>query len=215
MTGEQRGQRPRTRVLVLANAALWCLYFVLSAINSGPHGIVLIPIALAVVLGITTTAQLLLHLALRRCQIQMALRTALFFAPTAALVAIALAIPKPSTPPNKIQPMPSPSGSYILRVPIEPNPGYNGHKVWKVTISDSSGAVLYKDDSSKCVGWLNAYWAWDDSDRAWLYNSDNGRVYFWEFDGTNWIKTYWGYGKDHREIQREIEQPDALYPYDD
>ena len=74
---------------------------------------------------------------------------------------------------------------------------------------------MYKDDSSKCVGWLNAYWAWDDSDRAWLYNSDNGRVYFWEFDGTNWIKTYWGYGKDHREIQREIEQPDVLYPYDD
>jgi len=132
-----------------------------------------------------------------------------------ALMALLAGCAPPARKPNKVQPMPSPSGRYVLTVPIEPNPNYHNHKVWKVTISDTNGTVLYKDDSSECVGWLNSYWAWDDADRAWLYNSDNGRVYFWEPDGTNWTKTYWGYGKTNREIDRVIEQPDILYPYDD
>jgi hypothetical protein len=85
--------------------------------------------------------------------------------------------------------------------------------VWKVTVSDPSGTQLYKDDSSEFVGHLNVYWMWDDADRAWLYNSDDGRVWFWEQTGTNWIKTYWGYGDTNREIDRVIEQPPTLYPY--
>lgn len=213
---EQRGQKPKTWVFVLVNAALWCLYFIyLSVINSGQVGIVLIPIALATVLVITTTAQFLVHLVLRKRKMHGAFRTALFFVPSVVLVLVALAIPKPPTLPNQVQPMPSPSGKYVLTVPTERNPNYHDHEVWKVTISDTSGEVLYKDNSSECVGWLNAYWAWDNSDRAWLYNSDDGRVYFWESDGTNWTKMYWGYGKTNREIDRVIEQPDILYPYDD
>ena len=84
-----------------------------------------------------------------------------------------------------------------------------------MTISAPDGAILYKDESSKFVGHLNGYWAWDDSDRAWFYNSDDGNVYFWEFDGTKLTKTHWGYGKDKREIDRKIDQPTILYPYVD
>jgi hypothetical protein len=117
--------------------------------------------------------------------------------------------------PNQRQPLPSPSGKYVLTVPIEPNPNYHNSDVWKVTISDANGTVLYKDESSKYVGHLNVYWVWDEADRAWLYNSDDGEVYFWEFDGTNWNKTNWGYGRTDRKIEREIEQPASLYPYKD
>jgi len=112
-----------------------------------------------------------------------------------------------------VQPLASPSGKYILTVPIERNPKDNNARVWKITIADSAGKQLYKDGSSKFVGHLNVYWVWDENDRVWLYNSDDGGVWFWEFDGTNWIKTYWGYGQDKREIDRKIDQPDALYPH--
>jgi hypothetical protein len=36
---------------------------------------------------------------------------------------------------------------------------------------------------SEFVGYLNAYWLWDSQDRLWLYNSDTGRVFFWELSG--------------------------------
>ena len=211
MNDDQAIQKPKTRLLITINVVLWCLYFGISARNSSPFGFVLLVITLVIVLGITTAAQFLLHFVLRRRRIHSVFRVALFFIPTA----IVLIIPEPLTPPNKVQPLPSPSRKYVLTVPIECNPNYKNYKVWKVTISDSNGTVLYKDNESECVGWLNAYWAWDDSDRAWLYNSDDGRVYFWELDGANWNKTYWGYGKDHREIERDINQPNILYPYDD
>ena len=54
-------------------------------------------------------------------------------------------------PPNQQQPLASPSGRYVLTLPIESNevnPQYQGTRVWKVTISDPDGDLLYKDDAS-------------------------------------------------------------------
>jgi hypothetical protein len=99
---------------------------------------------------------------------------------------------KPRAPrPNQIQGVPSPSGKYILRVPIEAqtrNPEYKGTKVWKVTITDPGGAILYKDEESTMVGYLNVYWGWDARDRAWVYNSDDGQVWRWELARDEWKK---------------------------
>jgi hypothetical protein len=117
-------------------------------------------------------------------------------------------------PPNQQQPLTSPSGSYILTVPIEPNevnPTYQNTKVWKVTISRPGGDVLYKDEASEFVGYLNVYWIWDAGDRAWLYNSDTGRVHFWELVEGEWVKTEWGHGQV-REIDRDLAPPPDLYP---
>lgn len=117
-------------------------------------------------------------------------------------------------PPNLQQSSISPSGKYVLTVPIEPNetnPEYADTKVWKVTIRDQDGDLLYKDDESEFVGYLNAYWVWGSQDRVWLYNSDTGRVFFWESSDGEWLKTEWGHGKV-REIDRDLAPPPELYP---
>jgi hypothetical protein len=120
----------------------------------------------------------------------------------------------PSPKPNQQQGALSPSGRYVVRVPIETNttdPAISGTPVWKVTILYARGTVLYKDENSTFVGALNVYWLWDDSDRLWLYNSDDGTVHFWELTRDDWQKHRWGYGRK-KEIEREISPPDSLYP---
>ena len=80
------------------------------------------------------------------------------------------------------QPLVSPSGKYVLTVPIE-KAADNLH-YWRVTISDRNGNVLFKDDS-EFPGRFNVYWTWDTSDRVWLQNSDNGYMYYWELNSKN------------------------------
>jgi hypothetical protein len=83
--------------------------------------------------------------------------------------------------------------------------------VWKVTISDQDGKLLYKDENSELVGYLNAYWLWDGQDRVWLYNSDTGQVFFWELSDGEWPKTEWGHGRVG-DIDRGLTPPPELYP---
>ncbi len=67
----------------------------------------------------------------------------------------------------------------------------DSHRYWRVTISDSNGRVRYKDDSS-FVGNLNVYWSWDQQDRVWLRDSDDGAIYYWEIDSSDmWHKHRW------------------------
>ncbi len=126
------------------------------------------------------------------------------------VVLIAGCSPQPM-PINQQQPLTSPSGSYILTVPIEKNPAYNNTSVWKVTITDKTRNLLYKDEASEFVGNLKVYWQWDEDDRVWLYNSDTGYVYFWEQDNNVWVKTLWGSGRT-RQIERDLTPPAELYP---
>ncbi|MEM7013664.1 MAG: hypothetical protein AAF585_19505 [Verrucomicrobiota bacterium] len=103
-----------------------------------------------------------------------------------------LAACKPLPPKkNQIQDLPSPSGNYTLRIPIEKNttdPTYSGTRVWKVTISDSAGTQEYKDEDSTMVGHLNIYWGWDADDQVWVYNSDDGRITRWTKETGSWVK---------------------------
>jgi len=112
--------------------------------------------------------------------------------------------------PNQRSPLVSPSGKYVLTVPLEQNPRRGNHTYWTVTISDSEKEALFKDDSD-FVALLNVYWCWDSEDRVWLFNSDTGTVYFWEKFDNGWRKVEWGYGKT-KQIAREIIPPKELYP---
>ena len=97
--------------------------------------------------------------------------------------------------PNQEEPLTSPSGKYVLTVPIET--AQDSHRYWRVTISDRNGRVLYKDDS-RFVGNLNVYWNWDNQDRVWLRNSDDGAVYYWEADITNgWQRHRWDWNENN------------------
>jgi hypothetical protein len=96
----------------------------------------------------------------------------------------------PKEKPNQKQGLASPSGLYILSVPIETDT-QDQHQYWRVTISDPKGTMLFKDDSS-FVANLNVYWYWDKDDRVWLRNSDNGKIYYWESDKNGkWLRTLW------------------------
>lgn len=113
-----------------------------------------------------------------------------------------------SLPPssNQKQGVVSPSGKYILSVPIEVqtiNSQYKGTRVWKVTITDSSDVVLYKDEGSTMIGTLDVYWGWDAHDRVWLYNSDDGAIWRWERTPDGWKKI---------SSQREDGIPDWILP---
>ena len=114
-------------------------------------------------------------------------------------------------PPNKVQPMPSPSGAYVLTMPIGDHPRYADTPAWIVTITAVSGNIEYRDDDSDFIGTLNVYWFWDEEDHVWLYNSDDGGVWFWERVDGQWIKTCWGQGKD-REIDCDLTPPLEVYP---
>lgn len=110
----------------------------------------------------------------------------------------------PSPPkPNQRTPSTSPSGKFVLTVPIERDPTDGNLPFWRVTISDTAGKQLHKDDS-KFIGTLNVYWCWDSADRVWLYNSDNGAVYFWQFEDGRWQRSPLAAGT--------VQPPDELFP---
>jgi hypothetical protein len=105
--------------------------------------------------------------------------------------------------PNQQQNLTSPNGKYILNVPTSSG-------AWTVTISDPDGNILYKDVSNFLAN-FNAYWCWDKENRVWLYNSDDGKIYFWENTNNHWQRTHWG-RKYKNETQRNISPPKKLYP---
>jgi hypothetical protein len=117
--------------------------------------------------------------------------------PWIASLAVACAVgvtacKSPKPPASQTQPLASPSGKYVLTLPIEKNtrnPAYATSKVWKVAIHDSAGALEYKDEDSTMVGYLNVYWDWDSKDRVWVYNSDNGKIHRWEKLGRTWTES--------------------------
>ena len=117
--------------------------------------------------------------------------------------------------PNRRQPLTSPSGKYVLTVPIERSKERRGSlgfgsPYWHVTISDPNGSVLYRDPEEDFPGWFGTYWVWDEEDRVWLYGSDTGTVFYECVDGI-WTRRERGYGKKGQG-EKDIEPPESLYP---
>jgi len=108
-------------------------------------------------------------------------------------------------PPNQQQDIASPNGHFILSVPIEmstPNEEGKQH-VWKVTIRDRAGSLLYKDGDSRMSGWHNVYWGWDAENCVWLYNGDDGWVWRWHLEDGTWRKT---------KMEDDGGMPDWIFP---
>ncbi len=87
---------------------------------------------------------------------------------------------------NQTSPLPSLSGKYVLTVPVVREERGGFESFWKVTISDSEGKLLYTDEEGFPAR-FNVYWVWDEDDRVWLYNSDDGNIFYWEFQD-KWVK---------------------------
>lgn len=118
--------------------------------------------------------------------------------------------------PNQREPGTSPSGRYVLTVPIERSkvqkgPLGFGMPYWHVTISDPNGKVVYRDVEDKFAGIRNVYWTWGDGDIAWLYDSDDGSVYYYQCANGQWTRNRWGSGKTGY-AEQGIAPPVSLYP---
>jgi ABC-type transport system involved in multi-copper enzyme maturation permease subunit len=107
--------------------------------------------------------------------------------------------------PNQTSPLPSPSGEFVMKMKIQDN-------LWKVHLYNQENELIYKDDDSSFFGQFNCYWYWDENDNLWLYNSDDGSVYFWRHQNGKWVKKEWGYSVQ-RQIDEEISPPKELYPH--
>ena len=114
--------------------------------------------------------------------------------------------------PDEQEPLVSPSGKYVLTLPIETGEGeYKNTPLWRITISDNSGKMLFKDTESIYIGTLSIYRTWDNEDRVWIYNSDDGRVWYYELSNQEWKINYWGFKKE-KKTEKNIRPPNKLYP---
>lgn len=94
------------------------------------------------------------------------------------------------TPPvNHQSPSTSPSGKYVVEMPIGPEGQQLGY--WRPTIRDQQGRVLYEESEDIFAGWLQIYWIWDERDRLWVYNSDTGSKYWWEVNDDGARRNSW------------------------
>ena len=97
---------------------------------------------------------------------------------------------------QQIQNLKSPNQKYLVKIPIENKELRFGRSetkrsltpVWIVSILNSKGEVIYRDEESRMIGTFNVYWGWDQNNRLWLYNSDNGKVWKWTLKEDTWIK---------------------------
>jgi hypothetical protein len=87
----------------------------------------------------------------------------------------------------------------------------NDAPAWIVAISDASGKLEYQDTDSDFIGTLMVYWCWDQEDRVWLYNSDDGKVWYWERKEGMWLKTLWG-RRDEKHAESQPQPPSEVFP---
>lgn len=109
--------------------------------------------------------------------------------------------------PNRQQHLKSPSGKYVLNVPvkrIKQKLLSFGYPYLIVTISDPNGKVIYQDKDKTFPDWFGTYWVWDKQDCVWFFGSDAG-IFFYEYIDGNWTKHVW-YSK------LDIAPPESLYP---
>ncbi|MEM9904078.1 MAG: hypothetical protein AAF921_03525 [Cyanobacteria bacterium P01_D01_bin.44] len=115
-------------------------------------------------------------------------------------------------PPNQRQRVNSPNGHYQLSVPTRLSYMDDASKTWQVTIRENDyGSIVYQDTLSDFFSDLDVYWLWDDTNRVWLYNSNNGAVYVWEETEQGWQKQRWD-NSQNRTLKARLTPPIELYP---
>lgn len=112
--------------------------------------------------------------------------------------------------PNQQRLSNSPSGKYLAKVSIIEKKFNNYMRWWQIQFFNAKGTEL-RTETLIFPARFNIYWIWDKEDRFWVYNSDDGRVYFYE-SVNRWPRHEWiGVGKgDPR--SRSFYPPETLYP---
>ena len=109
---------------------------------------------------------------------------------------------------SQISPLVSPGKKYTLKVIVieENKNGFNSW--WQIEIADTQNNILLLDKDSFPAN-FNIYWNWDNEERLWVYNSDDGKIYYWEFISGKWAQTEYD-----RESSKLIPAKDLLPVYE-
>jgi len=94
---------------------------------------------------------------------------------------------------GQIQPLTSPTGEFIVEMPILKSNSRLDYPVWTPTIKDKLGNIVYSDNSSNLSGYHKSYWDWGTipetgADNLWVYNSDTGEVTVYYSSYGEWEK---------------------------
>jgi hypothetical protein len=85
------------------------------------------------------------------------------------------------------KPLWSSSNQFYATFPIQKNETVN-YPVWSPHIYNQNRKIEYIDEKSDLSGYHMSYFEWSPENILWLYNSDSGKVYFYQkFDGA-WSK---------------------------
>ncbi len=128
----------------------------------------------------------------------------LFYAATFALLALACDQPDrapaqapPSAVPSRRaaggsqqQDQASPDGAFVVKVPIVGAEGRDFASYWTPRIEAAGGEVVF-EDSLGFPARFNVYWGWDDQQRLWLYNTDDGLVWIYAAGPEGWARSAW------------------------
>lgn len=91
---------------------------------------------------------------------------------------------------GQVQGLAAPGAGLSARVPIVGVEGRDFATWWLPEVLSADGRVLYQDP----VGFparFNVYWAWDDAQRLWLYNTDDGGVWVYAHGTEGWGRQAW------------------------
>jgi hypothetical protein len=91
------------------------------------------------------------------------------------------------------QDLAAPGAALQARVPIVAVQGRDFASYWCPEILDADGVVLYQDEQGFPAR-FNVYWGWDDSQRLWLYNTDDGLVWIYAQGPAGWAREPWERG---------------------
>ncbi len=197
-------RRPSALFLIVLNALLFVLWWVSYATDLM---LMMTPDVVFDFVAGSGVWQFVWFLLNRRYRFHHLVRSLGFVAPVIgwlALVALLHLIPPPPPPVNQQFPAVSATGAYQARVTAE-------ERFWIVEIQNSHGETLYKQPTD-FVSHLNVYWIWDNDDRLWLYNSDDGWVHYWHaIPEGEWEHVIWD-SSDVEKPDPTVDPPNALFP---
>jgi len=198
-SGTRKPPRPSGVFLVMLNGLV---FFGLGAVGSHLLGLlVLVPLTLGY-LAFSALPQLAVRFGVeRRRYLRPLPRIAAYLSPLPLLVVIGMVLPKATRPPNQQNPARSSDGAYEARF-SSPSPG------WDIAIRDLRSKTKWKIET-EFLPHLRIYWLWDDANRLWIYNSDDGGVHVLALENGRWDMRRWGHGHSP---DRQSAVPDGLAP---
>ncbi len=109
---------------------------------------------------------------------------------------------------SSLAPLPSPNGRFVLNVTLDDS-DKSASPLRRVSILDPETQKTHQDPADVFEGAKPVSATWDEDNRPWLHDTNDGAVYFWEQKDGKWRRTRWG-TNDQKEIQRQMEPPEGL-----